>query len=103
MDGYGDDGRPYIIASGAFGEDDQRVPLVIYFGEERHVIGEAIVRRDGTAEVSVNSNAGPDLAELLQSGAVRGVCFSVHPDIPPPVYRDGTIRWERDYLSEEAE
>ena len=76
-----------------------RVPLVIYIGDERRIVGDAVVMPDGQIEAHVDPPKGRHLAELIQNDIIKNVSvtFNAPPAVPffDPV--TGHVRWKKDY------
>lgn len=62
---------------------DEAVPLVIYKGGERIVIGSAILKGDGRIEAQIAKDVREDLKDLLFGGRVGD--FSINPKLPPNI------------------
>lgn len=58
---------------------DQIVPLVIYKGGERLVIGQATVKGDGQIEGQISKDAKSDLKDLIFSGSLGDL--SLNPNV----------------------
>jgi hypothetical protein len=81
------------------GDLPARVPLVIYIGDERKIVGDAVVRQDGIIEAHVDPPKGRHLAELVTIGMIRdvSVTFNAPPAVPILDPDTGHVRWKKDY------
>jgi hypothetical protein len=77
--------------------DPVEVPLVIYIGDVRRIIGRAVVT-GGEVSAYIDQSLGTaDLVSMITDGVIQGVSVSFNAPPATPVYRDGTIRWEKNY------
>lgn len=79
------------------GEEPVRVPLVIYIGDDRKIIGDAIVKQDGEIEAFIDPVKGRDLAHLVERGILQNVSITFNAPPAIPQLEDGHIRWKKDY------
>jgi hypothetical protein len=61
---------------------DQHVPLVIYKGGQRIVVGQAIVKGDGQIEAQISKDARKDLGDLFFKVLIGDI--SINPARPRP-------------------
>jgi hypothetical protein len=74
-----------------------KVPLTIYIGEERRIIGEAVVTGNKVEAYIVPAD-GDVLPRLVNDGTVQNVSVSFNePPATPIVDDNGHIRWRKDY------
>lgn len=78
------------------GDEPVRVPLVIYFGGERKIVGDAVVTGD-KIEAFIDPAKGRNIADAITRGVIQTV--SVQFNAPPaiPVLENGHVRWKKDY------
>jgi hypothetical protein len=77
--------------------DPVEVPLVIYIGNLRRIIGRAVVT-GGEVSAYIDPSLGTaDLEHMITDGIIQGVSVSFNAPPATPVYKDGTIRWEKNY------
>lgn len=83
------------------GEDRRRVPLTIYIGGVRKIIGFAVVEDDGKVEAWIDPKAeiGDALIDLVQSGTVQtmSLAFNAPPATPRVNQETGQIDWLKNY------
>ncbi len=77
-------------------EEPIRVPLVIYIGDERKIIGEADVVGDKVTGY-IDPQLGKDLGSLVNDGTIQNVSVAFNAPPSTPVCRDGRIKWIRNY------
>jgi hypothetical protein len=94
-----DDAYPegYQMEPGALGEGAIKVPLTIYIGEERRIIGDAVLTPDGIIQGYVTPQRDRILRDLLDDGVVQSVSITFNAPPAIPVFKDGTVRWVRNY------
>jgi hypothetical protein len=74
-----------------------RVPLTIYIGEERHILGEAEVVGNQVFAY-VLPGIGRDLGDLIRNGSIQNMSVAFNtPPSTPKVTDGGRIRWIRNY------
>lgn len=79
------------------GHEPVRVPLTIYIGEERHILGEAVVVGNHVSAY-VLPGIGKTLGDLVQNGLIQNVSVAFNaPPATPVVTEAGTIKWVRNY------
>jgi hypothetical protein len=85
------DNRPGITV---LPEEPVYVPLVIYIGEDRRIIGDARVTGN-RVECYIHPDPGNDLCEMVRKGVLQTITVSF--DAPPrtPVLEGEHIRWMR--------
>lgn len=85
-----------VIMPGAFGDKPLKVPLVLYIGEERKIIGEAVVTGD---EITAYVTPQRDhiLRDLIENDVIQSVSVTFNAPPAIPVFKDGTVRWVRHY------
>jgi hypothetical protein len=77
--------------------DSVEVPLVIYIGDIRRIIGRAVVT-GGEVEAYIDPELGTaNLVDMITDGVIQGVSVTFNAPPATPVYKDGTIRWEKNY------
>lgn len=81
-------------------EEDVTVPLVIYIGGERRIIGHAVVKGgevrcfvDKTRENEVLE----ELLEDIREGRLTSLSVEINPPPATPVLRAGHVAWVKDY------
>ncbi len=77
-------------------EQPIRVPLVIYIGNERKIIGEADVVGEQVTGY-IDPRLGKDLGSLVDDGTIQTVSVAFNAPPSTPVFRDGRIKWIRNY------
>lgn len=87
-------------------EDRLTVPLTVYIGGKRRIIGTARVEGD-QIEAYINpksyldpeaSNAGQELLQLIIDGVIMDVSIAFNaPPATPVVTKDGKIDWLKNY------
>jgi hypothetical protein len=74
-----------------------RVPLTIYIGEERHILGEAVVVGNHV-RCYILPGIGKDLGDLVQNGLIQNVSVAFNtPPATPKITPAGRIKWVRNY------
>jgi hypothetical protein len=72
------------------------VPLQLYIGNQRKIVGEAVVTESGI-EAYIDSASYRETAEILYEmitdGVIQGVSVSFNAPPAIPMYENGTIRW----------
>lgn len=92
-----DEALKQAIDKQAANTEPLRVPLVIYIGDVKRIIGEALVTGP-KVEAYITPAEDTDVLERMVRDRVItnvSVAFNAPPAIP--VMRDGNIRWEKDY------
>ena len=76
------------------------VPLTVYIGDERRIIGEAVVTGN-QIEAYIDQGSHPEstglLCRMIQDGIIQDVSVTFNAPPATPVCRDGSIRWVRNY------
>ena len=74
-----------------------RVPLVIYIGEERRIIGDAVVKGN-EIEAFIDPPKGRTLAKAIEQGVIDNVSVTFNPPPAVPVLNeDGHVQWRKTY------
>lgn len=74
-----------------------RVPLVIYVGDDRRIVGDAIVKGN-EIEAFIEPAKGRDLVRLVQDGTINSVSVTFNaPPAIPVLGENGHVRWKKDY------
>jgi hypothetical protein len=74
-----------------------RVPLTVYIGEERHILGEAVVVGNHV-KAYILPGVGKDLGDLVQNGLIQNVSVTFNaPPATPVLTETGTIKWVKHY------
>ena len=81
--------------------DRRRVPLTVYIGGIRRIIGEAVVEDDGRIEAYIDPKAdiGQALVDLVQEGVLQtvSIAFNAPPATPRIDPETGAISWHKNY------
>ncbi len=78
-------------------QEPVRVPLTIYIGEERHILGEAVVVGNHVT-AHVLPGVGRTLGDLVQNGLIQNVSVAFNaPPATPVLTEAGKIKWVRNY------
>jgi hypothetical protein len=81
--------------------DRRRIPLTIYIGGVRRIIGEAVLEDDGRVECYIDPKAdlGDALIDLVQSGVLQtmSLAFNAPPATPRVDPKSGRIDWLKNY------
>jgi hypothetical protein len=76
------------------------VPLVVYIGNQRRILGEAVVTGDGIEAYIAEENHGDAvrfLVEMITHGVIQNVSVTFNAPPAIPVYKDGNITWVKNY------
>lgn len=81
--------------------DRRMVPLTIYIGGVRRIIGEAVLEDDGRVEAYIDpskTEIGKALVDLVQTGVLQtcSIAFNA-PPATPRIKADGNIDWIKNY------
>lgn len=82
-------------------EDRRKLPLTVYIGGVRRIIGEAVIEDDGRVEAYIDPKAdiGQALINLVTDGVLQTVSIAF--DAPPATPRinpdNGHIDWLKNY------
>lgn len=87
---------PELIVKPPNGSEEVHVPLVIYIGDERKIIGEARVIGN-CVEAYIIPADGNDLARMVTNGIIQDVSVSFNAPPAVPVDENGHIRWLKTY------
>lgn len=90
--------RPIVDEELARSESEPvRVPLTVYIGEERHILGEAVVVGNHV-KAYVLPGIGKDLGDLVQNGLIQNISVAFNaPPATPILTEAGRIKWVRNY------
>lgn len=77
-------------------EENITVPLVIYVGDERRVIGDAVIT-GGEVRCFVDKIRGGKILEEIREERLTSLSVEINPPPATPVLRDGHVRWVKDY------
>jgi hypothetical protein len=70
------------------------VPLVIYIGDERRIIGEAnVVCGVVEAHIHPATEGSKDLADLITGDVIRSVSLTFNAPPALPFFEDGRVKW----------
>jgi hypothetical protein len=81
-------------------EEDITVPLVIYIGGERRVIGTAVVTGDEVrcfVDKTRDDEILEELLEEIREGRLTSLSVQINPPPATPVLRAGHVAWVTDY------
>lgn len=74
-----------------------RVPLTIYIGEERHILGEAVVIGNHV-KAYVLPGIGRELGDLVRNGLIQNISVAFNaPPATPKITPEGRIKWVQNY------
>lgn len=71
-----------------------RVPLVIYIGSKRRVVGDAVVRGNNI-EAFIDPVKGRTLERAVIDGTLQNVSVELNPAPAVPVLEDGHVHWRK--------
>jgi hypothetical protein len=91
-----DTGLPVDVPVTALPEEPVHVPLVVYVGDEKKVIGDAVVKGDQISAF-IEPAVGECLEKLLEHGVIQNISVTFNAPPSVPILRDGTIRWVKSY------
>lgn len=74
-----------------------KVPLVIYIGEERRIIGEAIVVGNRVEAYITPADEPEVLCRMVENGLIQNVSVAFNAPPAIPVGENGDIRWVKNY------
>jgi hypothetical protein len=77
-------------------EESIRVPLTIYVGEERRILGHAIVTGNDV-QAYYDPVADQPLLQAIQHGTIQSVSLQFNAPPAIPVLEDGHVRWKKAY------
>jgi hypothetical protein len=77
-------------------EEDVTVPLVIYIGGERRILGHAVITGD-EVQCFMDGNNAFGLLEGIRKGWLTHLSVQINPPPATPVVRDGHVTWVTDY------
>jgi hypothetical protein len=81
-------------------EEDVTVPLVIYIGGERRVLGHAVVTSEEVQcflDESRSAELLEEIREGIREGWLKNLSVQINPPPATPVVRDGHVTWVTDY------
>lgn len=77
-------------------EEDITVPLVIYIGDERRIVGNAVVT--GTeVRCFVHASRSGDVLKWIRERVITNLSVTVNPPPATPLVIDGKVKWVKDY------
>lgn len=80
--------------------DRRMVPLTVYIGGIRRIIGEAVIEDDGRFEAYLDpkTEIGDALVDLVQSGVLQTASLAFNaPPATPVVDNEGHVEWHKNY------
>ena len=80
--------------------DRRKLPLTVYIGGVRRIIGEAVIEDDGRVEAYIDPKAdiGQALINLVTDGVLQTVSIAFDaPPATPAIDTDGRIKWLKNY------
>lgn len=83
--------------AGSAASEPVRVPLTVYIGDERHILGEAdVVGNKVTAYIL--PGIGRELGDLVTNGLIQNISVAFNaPPATPKITPEGKIKWVRNY------
>ncbi len=73
------------------------VPLVIYIGDERKILGDAIIAGNQVEAFIHPGENSKTLGDLVEEGIIQSISVAFNAPPSTPVLKDGTIRWMKSY------
>lgn len=81
-------------------EEDITVPLVIYIGDERRIVANAVVTGEEVRCFVHESRRGDflgDIMDWIRREEVNGLSVTINPPPATPLVIDGKVKWVTDY------
>jgi hypothetical protein len=90
-------GEEIKVLASAMPKEPVHVPLVIYIGGVRRIIGDATVEGEQVAAHIHDEEPAKELCHLIENGVIQSVSVAFNAPPSTPVWKDGSIRWEKNY------
>ena len=77
-------------------EENITVPLVIYIGDERKIVGNAVVTGE-EIRCFIHESRSDDILDALRRGRLTHLSVQINPPPATPLVIDGKVKWVKDY------
>ena len=89
-------GKPIQIPLSALPDTPIHVPLTVYVGDNKKIVGDAVIEGN-MVEAHIDNELGKELAHFVETGIIQSVSVAFNAPPAIPLLRDGTIRWVKNY------